>query len=121
MKKPISTEKEITNFLNEKIQKAGHHAQNVKYVVHALWGVVQMFGENITAKFDDEKHFGNLLWFTLNGEPYCLAYNHKTLMIELRDRSQRGESIKNFDNSTPNDEIFSIFSVLSTNLKLQTV
>ena len=46
MKKTLSTEKDISAFLIEKIEKAGHHAQDVKYVVPALWGFIQTFGKN---------------------------------------------------------------------------
>ena len=121
MKKTLSTEKEISTFLIEKIEKSGHHAQNVKYVVPALWGFIQTFGENPSVKFEEGVPYGNLAWFTLNAIPYCLAYNHNTLMIELRNRSQKGKVIINFDNTTTNEEIFSIFSVLSVNLETQLV
>lgn len=117
MKKSLTTENEITSFLIERIQKAGHHAQNVKYVVPALYGHARAFGKNLTVKFDDDGPYGNLFWFTLGNTPFCLAYNHNTLTIELRNRNQRGEPIKNFDNSSTNEEMFSIFSSLSVNLE----
>jgi len=119
MKKTLSTEKEINSFLIEKIEKAGHHAQNVKYVVPALWGFVQTFAKNPCVKFEEDVPYGNLAWFTINGTPYCLAYNHNTFMIELRNRSQKGNAIKSFDNTTTNEEIFSTFSILSVNLEQQ--
>ena len=121
MKKTLSTEKDISAFLIEKIEKAGHHAQDVKYVVPALWGFIQTFGKNPSVKFEEDSPYGNLAWFTMNGIPYCLAYNHNTLMIELRNRSQKGKTIMNFNNNTTNEEIFSIFSVLSVNLEPQSV
>ena len=42
-------------------------------------------------------------------------------MIELRDRSQKGKAMMKFDNTTTNEEIYSIFSVLSVNLEPQLV
>jgi len=117
MKKNLTIQNQISNFLIERNQKAVCHAQEVKYVVPALWGYVQQFGKNIQTKFNNNEPYGNIVWFDLNDIPYCLAYSHKSKKIELRDRSQRGESIMNFDNSTTIEEIFAIFSVLSQNLE----
>jgi len=116
MKNNLTTIQEVQVFVKERIQKAGHHAKDVIQIVPVLLGHVLAYGEDITVKFEDSTPYGNLIWFNLNDTPYCLAYNHKTLKIDLRNRSQKGDSIKSFNNKTELDEISNLFSILSFEL-----
>jgi hypothetical protein len=119
MKNPITTIPELQFFIREKLNNAGHHAEDVIDTIPTLLGCAICYGKDLTVKFDEEdKPYGNLIWFTMNETPYCLAYNHKNFKIELRDRSQRGEALKLFDNSTSDDDIKSIFKILSFNVSV---
>lgn len=51
----------------------------------------------------------NVLWFRTNGKRYVFSYNHGTRKIEMRDRTQRGKVLHEFDNTTPNSVVLGIF------------
>ena len=54
----------------------------------------------------------NILWLTINGHRYALAYNHQTGNIEIRDRNQNGTILASFNNSSSATSVKTIFSGL---------
>ncbi|NIJ35320.1 hypothetical protein [Sphingomonas oligoaromativorans] len=93
--------------------RADHHAGQVKAIALALLGGIIWRAEpgSIDIKqYDGE--LANVLWFVVNGKRYAVAYNHHTLRIEIRDRTQSGPAIHAFDNQTPVTSVEAIFTTL---------
>lgn len=61
---------------------------------------------------DAHGELANVLWLTVNGRCYALAYNHKTEKIEIRDRTQSGPALHSFDNKTPVSDVEATFRAL---------
>lgn len=91
-----------------------HHAPNVNAIALALLGAVLW-------KKDDDAHIevrtyggstANILWVTIAGIRYALAYNHKEGCIELRERTSTGEVRFSFTNRTSVNEVRRLFEEL---------
>jgi hypothetical protein len=92
------------------MNRADHHAAAVKAIALALLGGIiwRADPDSIEIKqYDGE--LANVLWLTVNGRRYALAYNHNTGKIEIRDRTQSGAALHSFDNQTPILDVETIF------------
>lgn len=90
--------------------RADHHAGQVKAIALALLGGIVWKADpgSIEIKqYDGE--LANVLWLTVNGHRYALAYNHNTAKIEIRDRVQTGTALHSIDNQTPVADVETIF------------
>ncbi|WP_210327381.1 hypothetical protein [Methylocystis sp. H4A] len=90
--------------------RADHHAGQVKAIALALLGGIIWRADpgSIEIKqYDGE--LANVLWLTVSGRRYALAYNHHTARIEIRDRTQTGTALHSFDNSTPIQDVEAVF------------
>lgn len=93
--------------------RADHHAGQVKAIALALLGGIIWRAEagSISIKqYDGE--LANVLWLTVGGKRYALAYNHKTGKIEIRDRTQSGTALHAFDNQSPVTDVEAAFKAL---------
>jgi hypothetical protein len=90
--------------------RADHHAGQVKAIALALLGgiVWRADPDSIEIKQYDGG-LANVLWLTVSGRRYALAYNHKTAKIEICDRTQTGPALHSFDNNTPTQDVETIF------------
>jgi len=82
--------------------RADHHAGQVKGIALALLGGIIWRGDQ--GSIEIKQYAGglaNVLWVTIGGRRYALAYNHQTGEIELRDRTQSGAALYSFSNATP--------------------
>lgn len=89
---------------------ADHHAGQVKAVALTLLGGIIWRAD--TGSIEIKQYDGglaNVLWLTVNGRRFALAYNHQTEKIEIRDRTQSGSMIYEFDNATPVKDIEAVF------------
>lgn len=98
------------------MNRADHHGQNVNEIVLTLAGAViwRATPDVEVRTYNDET--SNILWLTINGRRYAVAYNHQTLNIEIRNRNQNGTVLTTFNNaSTAADakRIFAAFIVSS--------
>lgn len=53
-----------------------------------------------------------MLWVTVGGKGYALAYNHSAERIEIRDGKQNGPVLHSFDDSTPVADVEAVFRAL---------
>ncbi len=94
------------------MNRADHHADNVNEIVLALIGGVIWRAEG---NFEVKQYNGapaNILWMYVNEERYCFKFNHETCKIECLWGGHNGELIKEFDNSTPLQEVKNFFAEL---------
>lgn len=99
----------LQTYLNGVIDRAEHHAGQVEGVALALLGAVVW---RSTGEISVREYAGrpaNILWFFVDKERYALVYNHENLKIELRERTQGGNAIAEFDNSTTYQEVINVF------------
>lgn len=108
----IETTEILKEYFDGVLARADHHAKEVEQVALALMGAVIWRSSDEIQVREVKDGYGNMLWFRTNGNRYALSYNHGTRKIEMRDRTQRGDVLYEFDNSTPNERILTIFRAL---------
>jgi hypothetical protein len=92
------------------MERADHHAGQVKAIALALLGGIVWKADSGSIEIKQyDGELANVLWLTVNGRRYALAYNHKTGKIEIRDRTQTGPALHSFDNQTPVADVEMIF------------
>lgn len=108
----ITTLTLLNEYINGVMNRADHHAQNVNEIVLTLAGaVIWRATQDVEVRtYNDET--ANILWLTVNGHRYALAYNHQTGNIEIRDRNQNGTVLATFNNSSTADDVKRVFSIL---------
>ncbi len=95
------------------MERADHHAGQVKAIALALLGGIIWRADSGSIKIKQyDGDLANVLWFIVGGKRYAVAYNHQTLQIEIRDRTQSGTAIHKFDNQTSIVDVEAIFSAL---------
>lgn len=95
------------------MQRADHHAGQVKGVALALLGGIIWRGD--PGSIEVRQYAGspaNVLWVTIGGKRYAFVYSHMTGEIEIRDRTQTGAALHSFSNSTPLATVEHVFSTL---------
>jgi len=105
----ITTLNLLNEYINGVMNRANHHGQNVNEIVLTLAGaVIWRATQDVEVRtFKDQT--ANILWLTVNGHRYAIAYNHETFHIEIRYRSQNGTVLAKFDNSTSTSDVKRIF------------
>ena len=102
-------------YLGGVLNRSEHHAQTVGAIALALIGAVLWKKDDVPIEvrtYGDKT--ANILWVQIGGLKYALAYNHKKECIELRSRTQTGEVLYEFTNSTPVTEVARVFAELKT-------
>ncbi|NHM04320.1 hypothetical protein [Flavobacterium celericrescens] len=108
----ITTLNLLNQYINGVMERADHHGQNVNEIVLTLAGaVIWRATQDVEVRtYNDET--ANILWLTINGHRYAIAYNHSTMNIEIRDRNQNGTVLATFNNSNTALDVKNIFSNL---------
>ena len=103
----------LESYLTGVLNRSEHHAETVGAIALALIGAVlwRKDATPIEVRTYDGKT-ANILWVQISGMRYALAYNHKKECIELRERTQNGRTIAQFDNDTPVTEVQRVFEQL---------
>jgi hypothetical protein len=92
------------------MNRADHHAGEVKAIALALLGGIVWRADSGSIEIKQyDGGLANVLWLTVNGRRYALAYNHKSEKIEIRDRTQSGGALHSFDNLTSVADVETIF------------
>jgi hypothetical protein len=108
----ITTLTLLNEYINGVMNRADHHGQNVNEIVLVLAGaVIWRATQDVEVRtYNDET--ANILWMTINGHRYAIAYNHQTGNIEVRDRNQNGTVLATFNNSTSAADVKTFFAGL---------
>ncbi|WKK80308.2 hypothetical protein [Marivirga arenosa] len=108
----ITTLTLLNEYINGVMHRADDHGHNVNEIVLTLAGaVIWRATQDIEVRTYKEET-ANILWLTVDGHRYALAYNHNTGNIEIRDRNQNGTVLATFNNSSSADDVKSIFGGL---------
>jgi hypothetical protein len=108
----ITTLTQLKEYINGVMNRADHHGQNVNEIVLTLAGaVIWRATQDIEVRTYNDRP-ANILWLTVNGHRYAIAFNHQTAEIEIRDRSQNGTVIATFNNQTTAATVKQIFAKL---------
>lgn len=108
----ITTLTLLNEYINGVMERADHHGQNVNEVILTLAGaVIWRATQDVEVRTYNEET-ANILWLTINGHRYAIAYNHNTMNIEIRDRNQNGTVLATFNNSNTALDVKTIFSNL---------
>jgi len=110
----VTEVEELRQYLSGVMDRAGHHAENVKEIALALTGAI------LWRKDDDKPikvmaHGGetkNVLWVYIGGQRYVFSYNHDTGEIEMREENTHGQTLHRFSNATPLSTIMTVFKAL---------
>lgn len=102
----------LQNYLSGVMDRADHHAGQVEGVALALLGAVVWRSTGEISVREYAGNPANIIWFHVGNKHYALVYNHNNLKIELRERTQSGSSIAEFDNSTTYQEVINVFKTL---------
>jgi hypothetical protein len=94
------------------MQRAAHHAKQVYEIIPTIAAHVLSRNDGQLIVRTYKGGLANMLFFWVNGQRYCLAYNHNTGEIEVRNRTTRGASQASFTNATPNAVVRQFFEAL---------
>lgn len=114
MSRTVRTIDDLQEYLRGVARRAEHHAQSVDEVILALAGAVVLFKDAGT-ELEVRTHAGqtaNVLWVTVGGTVYALAYNHNTHRVEVREGTTRGRVLHDFDDATAVADIIECFQGL---------
>mgnify|MGYP003122940380 CR=1 FL=1 len=104
MAKPLTTTQEVDDFVIGVRQQAAHHASEVEKVLEPLKKAVLQrlnLARDTVEVYERNGQVARATWVTLNGARYVFTYNYDAKKIDLRDRTLRGPSRFQFDNTTP--------------------
>lgn len=108
----ITTLTLLNEYINGVMNRADHHGQNVNEIVLTLAGaVIWRATQDVEVRTYNEET-ANILWLTVNGHRYAIAYNHQTFNIEIRDRNQNGVVLATFNNLSSANDVKRIFAGL---------
>tara|TARA_R110002072_G_scaffold131513_3_gene271059 strand:+ start:415 stop:753 length:339 start_codon:yes stop_codon:yes gene_type:complete len=99
----------LQTYLSGVMGRADHHAGAVEGVSLALLGAVVWRSTGEISVKQNKGNTANIIWFFVNENRFALAYNHATEKIELRERTQSGNALAEFDNSTTYQEVINVF------------
>ena len=102
----------LQTYLSGVMGRADHHAGQVEGVALALLGAVVWRSTGEISVREYAGNPANIIWFFVGEQRYALVYNHSTEKIELRERTQGGNLLAEFDNDTTYQEVIDVFRQL---------
>src|ERR1700744_4956845 len=115
MSKTVATIDEMQKYLQGVVGRAEHHAREVNSIVLPLLGAVVLYKDADT-EIEVREYAGspaNMLWCIIGGRRYAFLYNHTTKHVEMRDRTGRGNTIKEFHNGMSLLEVHDVLKSLT--------
>lgn len=104
----------LQRYLENVIEKAEHHAPNIREVLLVLAGAVVLLkdrNEPIRIR-TRQGQLANELWAYINGTRYAFSYNHRTQSVEVRQGSHSGNVAARFNNRTRPRQVLALLSQL---------
>ena len=92
------------------VNRADHHADNIRYVVLPLIGVVVLFKDPDTSirVLTREGSAANVLWVQIGGSWYAFSYDRNSRSVVLTRGSIQGDVLAHFSNATTIPEILEV-------------
>ncbi len=109
----IDTLRRLNEYITGVMDRADHHGQSVNEIALAIAGAIiwKDTDEDVQVRTYSGQT-ANVLWMTIRGNRYALAYNHQNETIELRERTIQGQVIASITNTRPISELKRIFNQL---------
>jgi integron cassette protein len=104
----------LQEYLLGVLDRAGHHAGNVREAILTVAGAVVLF-KDPSYPIEARTYGGstaNMLWVYFSGVRYTLRYEHHNQAIELREQNNQGRLVASIDNTTPTSQIIELFQSL---------
>lgn len=110
----VTEVEELRQYLCGVMDRADHHAGNVKEIALAIAGAILW-------RKDDDKPIKvmshgvetkNVLWVYIGGQRYVFSYNHIAGEIEMREENTQGKTLHRFTNTTSLSSLMAIFKAL---------
>jgi hypothetical protein len=104
----------LRGYINGVMERADHHAGNVKEIALALTGAILWRKDDGTTirVMTRNGEAKNVLWVMISGRWYTFVYNHSTDEIDMREDSIQGSTLHSFTNATPLATVRQIFEKL---------
>lgn len=104
----------LREYLDGVVNRAGHHAKGVQFIVLALVGAVVLHKDrDVPIETRGEPgDFKNVLWVTIRGTRYAFSYNHEASAIDVRRGSLQGNSVAQFTDANTVGEVAQAFENL---------
>jgi hypothetical protein len=100
-------------YLKNVMDASANHGETVGGVALAVIGAVLWRKDPLPIKV--RSYQGNpakTFWVQMGGDKYAVTYNHRKRCIELRQRTQTGRVLANFNNRTTMTEVYRFFKKL---------
>ena len=110
----VTEVEELRAYINGVMNRADHHAGDVKQIALALAGAILWRKDDehpikVMAHNGDTK---NVLWVFISGQRYAFSYSHEKGEIEMRVNTTQGETLHTFTNETPLATLYQAFASL---------
>jgi hypothetical protein len=108
MAKKINSNKELDEYIQNIQKEADCHAPKVKEIIRPLSSYIRKeidHKNNFIEVYEREGNIARACWITLNKRRLFFKYNYETQEIFMKNRSQQGNLITQFDNSDDDQSI----------------
>jgi hypothetical protein len=106
----------LQTYLHGVVNRADHHADNIREVIYTLIGTVVHF-KNPQRPIKVASRQGataNVLWVWIGESRYAFSYDHKSGSVVLKLGSTQGKVLARFTNATKTADIVQFFSGLKS-------
>ena len=104
----------LQQYLAGVVNRADHHADNVRFVVLPLIGAIVLYKnpDHEIRVLTQDGETKNVLWVHIGDSRYAFSYDHDSSSIAMRRGSTQGPTMATFTNGTTVPEILQIFRAL---------
>ena|ERR1035438_8017037 len=104
----------LQQYLADVVNRADHHADNVRYVVLPLIGAIVLFKspDHEIKVLTQDGETKNVLWVHIRDSKYAFSYDHHSESIVMKRGSTQGPVLAHFTNATTVPEILNVFGAL---------
>lgn len=105
----ITSIESLQTYLEGVLNRANHHAESVEGVALTLLGAIIWRSTDEISVREYNGSPANMIWFYVGENRFAMTYNHTTGRIELKEKSNSGKVIADFDNSSTYQQIVNVF------------
>jgi hypothetical protein len=99
MPRTVSEVTTIRDYISGVMDRADHHAGNVRDICLALAGGVIWRCDGGLKVYERSGRITNAMWFKVGTKRYAISFRHDPAQIEVREGNMQGGVLATFDNS----------------------